>query len=636
MSKKDTDFIARKFHIERLRDDSGEAETTYKASLSSETPVQDWPWDPPHVLRHTAEAVNLSRIGDDGLPLLNSHGVYSLENIIGRIKNVRIEKRRLVGELVFSAANPTAVQVRAMVDEGTITDMSIGARIEKIKRIENDGKTESIEVLRWTPIEASVVTIGGDHAVGIGRSTQAAETVEEAITMGKEKVVAGDTAAEETTEETGAIQRISIGREAIDEGRAIKLEENRQKAIRNLAEANSIGEDTVQEWITRGYNLDTIADNILAIHKSRGENNASQAHLGLSANETREYSLCRAILAAHSRNWKNAGFELECHDEVAKRINAIPEVGNFFVPLDVQQRSLPTNINRLAQKHGLGHLQRDLHVATDGAGGFLTQTTNMGFTELLRAISFAFRMGVTRLSGLRDNVAIPRQSAAATAEWLTSETDTAAESQQTFVQLLMSPKTVSAYTELSRQLLLQATIDAEGLVNSDLAAVAALAVDAAVISGSGAAGQPEGLDNVVGVGAVVGTTLGFPGVLEFQTDVAAANVLPAAGGYVTTPAVASLMIQRVKYASTASPLWEGNIWEGVMQGFNAMSTNQVAAAVMYFGDWAKAIVAEWGVLEVETNPFANFPAGIIGVRAMYSVDVGIRLPAAFSRADTIT
>ena len=28
--------------------------------------------------------------------------------------------------------------------------------------------------------------------------------------------------------------------------------------------------------------------------------------------------------------------------------------------------------------------------------------------------------------------------------------------------------------------------------------------------------------------------------------------------------------------------------------------------------------------------------GIIGVRAMYSVDVGIRLPAAFSRADTIT
>jgi hypothetical protein len=57
---------------------------------------------------------------------------------------------------------------------------------------------------------------------------------------------------------------------------------------------------------------------------------------------------------------------------------------------------------------------------------------------------------------------------------------------------------------------------------------------------------------------------------------------------------------------------------------------------MYFGDWAKMVVAEWGVLEVETHPFANFPAGIIGVRAMYSVDVGVRYPAAFSRADSIS
>jgi HK97 family phage major capsid protein len=290
----------------------------------------------------------------------------------------------------------------------------------------------------------------------------------------------------------------------------------------------------------------------------------------------------------------------------------------------------------LAQRHGLQYLQRDLNVATPGAGGYLTQTTNMGFDELLRNISFAFRMGVTRLSGLRDNIAIPRQSAAATAEWLTSETDTAAESQQTFTQLLMSPKTVSAYTELSRQLLLQSTQDVEGLVNADLAAVSALAVDAAVLNGSGASGQPEGLDNVTGVGSVSGTSLGFAGILECQTDVATANVMPISGGYVTTPNVASLMIQRVKYSGTASPLWEGNIWNGMMQGFAAMSTNQVAAATMYFGDWAKAIVAEWGVLEVETNPFANFPAGIIGVRAMYSVDVGIRYPAAFTKVGTIT
>lgn len=636
MSKKQmkTDVITRSFQIERLQSD--DKTVVYKASLSSETPVKDFPWDPPHVLRHTKEAVNLEGISDRGLPLINSHGIHSIENIIGRIVNVRLEKKRLVGNLRFSEANPAAEIIRAMIDEGTITDMSISARVDETRNIEKNGVVEFIEVTRWTPREGSVVTVGGDNAIGIGRANQKAATAEELEMSNKAEEVAGNETVEKGNEQEKVVERIEIGRQEIDRDRAVKFEEGRQTAIRNLAVTNSIGEDTVQEWITRGYDLNTVADNILAIHKKRGESNQAVSHVGLTDGETRQYSLCRAILAAHSRNWKDAGFELECHEAVAKRINKIPETGSFFVPLEIQRRQTPVDVQRLIQKHGLGYLQRDLNVATAGAGGFLTQTTNMGFDELLRNISFAFRMGVTRLTGLRDNVAIPRQSASATAEWLTSETDTASESQQTFVQLLLSPKTVSAYTELSRQLLLQSTVDAEGLVNADLAAVAALAVDVAVLSGSGASGQPEGLDNVTGVGAVTGTSLAFADILEFQTDVAAANVMPLSGGYVTTPAVASLMIQRVKYSSTASPLWEGNIWTGIMQGFQALSTNQVATAVMYFGDWSKAVVAEWGVLEIETNPFANFPAGIIGVRAMYSVDVGIRLPAAFSRADTIT
>jgi hypothetical protein len=67
-----------------------------------------------------------------------------------------------------------------------------------------------------------------------------------------------------------------------------------------------------------------------------------------------------------------------------------------------------------------------------------------------------------------------------------------------------------------------------------------------------------------------------------------------------------------------------------------MSSLQMAAASMLFGDWSSVIVAEWGVLELEVNPYANFQAGIIGVRAIYTVDVGIRYPAAFSLATTIT
>ena len=73
-----------------------------------------------------------------------------------------------------------------------------------------------------------------------------------------------------------------------------------------------------------------------------------------------------------------------------------------------------------------------------------------------------------------------------------------------------------------------------------------------------------------------------------------------------------------------------------MLGFRAMSSNQMPSANMLFGDWAKVVVAEWGVLSIEANPYANFQAGIVGIRALYSIDIGVRYGAAFSLATSIT
>ena len=117
---------------------------------------------------------------------------------------------------------------------------------------------------------------------------------------------------------------------------------------------------------------------------------------------------------------------------------------------------------------------------------------------------------------------------------------------------------------------------------------------------------------------------------------AASNALAANCAYVTTPSVASLLGQRVKFASTASPIWEGNVLDGKVDGFRAMSTNQVTAASMVFGDFSQVIIGEWGMLELALNPYANFTAAISGIRAIQTVDVGVRYAGAFSRATSIT
>jgi len=78
------------------------------------------------------------------------------------------------------------------------------------------------------------------------------------------------------------------------------------------------------------------------------------------------------------------------------------------------------------------------------------------------------------------------------------------------------------------------------------------------------------------------------------------------------------------------------MFEGMIFGFCAMLSAQMLIAKGIFGDWAQCVIGEWGVLELAVNPAANFPAGITGLRAMYTVDVGVRYAGAFSATNTIT
>lgn len=523
-------------------------------------------------------------------------------------------------------------------------------------------------VVDWEPLENSLVTVPADPSVGVGRSMDAQVTITQTTTVsGGDAAAVAQAMANAKAQEvrqplqpaafkekaTMAENQAAAGVVAESEAQnraaaqpkqgpsAMDLEKNRKRGIDNICKMMGIDDNIREHWVGTGLSIEDISDEAMQIQAQRSKETQSVAALGLSKQEAGRFSLFKAIQATADKNWTNAGFELECSREVAKRMNKVVDPNRFYVPYEVQERQLDV---RNGQTFGtgryrgemLGTARRDLTVATTTAGGFLVETNNTSFIEMLRNRAVAYRMGARRLSGLVGNVTVPKQTAAATAVWLANEASTLTESQQVFAQMALSPKTVGAYTEISRQLLLQSSPDAEGIVTSDLATVTSLAYDLGVLSGTGASGQPTGITATAGIGSVTGTSIAFAGVLEFQTDVATANVTPAQGGYVTTPAVASLLIQRVKYTSTASPMWEGNVWDGSMQGFPAMGTNQIAAASMLFGDWSQVVVAEWGVLEIEVNPYANFQAGILGVRAIVSMDCGLRYPASFSLATSIT
>lgn len=595
---------------------------TVEIAFSSETPVERWFGT--EILSHDKGAVNLERMNSGRANLLVNHDP---SDWVGVVESARVDPDKMARAIVRFGNSTRANEVFRDVKDGILTSVSVGYRIDEMK-LTKTGKNGDDEytVTRWTPYEPSLVTIPADGKVGVGRAAeQIHQPAKPATTQGVREM------SEQGTAAAGTAGAVVVETPKVD---PVAIEKLRRRGIENLCKANKIDDGTRDHWVTSGASMDVVAEQLLGIMEERGrENPQSAAKLGLSKKEIKQFSLCRAIDACGSRNWGKAGFEAECSGEISKRLGRLEADQNrFFVPLELQQRENRTPIEDMA--HAL--LKRDLTSGTGSAGGFLVETANIGFIEMLRNRSVMMSMGARRLTGLQGNVAIPKQTVAATAVWLANEASTVTESQQTFAQVALTPKTVGGYTEISRLLLLQSNPSAEGLVMSDLSQVVAIAVDLAGLTGSGASGQPTGIINTAGIGGVTGTSIAYAGIIEFQTDVATGNALTDSCGYVATPVVAGLLKQRLKAAAVSGWLWEGKLLDGVVDGYRGMASNQVPTGDLLFGDFGQVIIGEWGVLELEVNPYANFQAGIVGVRALYSIDIGVRIPAAFSLATSVT
>lgn len=578
--------VERCFSLNRAAID--ESTRTVELAFSSEEPYDRY-WGR-EILDHSPQSIRLGRLTAGG-PLLCDH---DSRDHVGVIESVQIGADRVGRAVVRFGKGARADEVYRDVLDGIRRSISVGYMIHKATLVEKGEELDTYRVTDWEPFEVSLVSVPADPTVGIGRAADflveeriPTMQVTEAPDLDKVRAEARD------AEKSRVSTLIAIGEQFKQTGLA--------------AEAVRSGE-SVDAF--RAKLMDKLASQPLP---------APSAQLDLSGGEVKRYSVLRAIRAMVDRDWSQAGFERECHQAICQRAGVAEGAnGGFYLPYEVQKR--------------------DMTAGTAANGGYLVATDSLAssFIDLLRKRAVVARLGATMLSGLVGNVTIPKLTAGGTAYWLTNEATAITESQQTLGQLALSPKNVGAYTEVSRQLMMQSSPAADSLIMNDLAKVLALAIDLAALEGSGASGQPTGISATAGIGAVTGTTIAYSGIIEFQTDVAGSEALAENCAYVTTPSIASLLKQRVKFASTASPLWEGSVLDGTMDGFRATATNQVTAASMIFGDFSQVVIGEWGMLELALNPYANFAAAISGIRAIQTVDVGVRYAGAFSRATSIT
>lgn len=601
------------------REDGGPQRLSFPAS--SETPVDRWFGT--EVLQHDAKSVRMDRLNGGAAPLLFNH---NWDDPVGMVDGARIKDSRLWVDAHFFDTE-RAKEVASMV-EGGMRNVSIGYQLYEVTE---DTKKQTYTATDWGVLEVSFATVPADPSVGVGRSEDKeakpvrlvrevsqpaapAAAPKEIATMAETQAAAG--VAEEVAARAAA--------DALSKLDPLEVEKIRRRAIGELCKANRIDSRIETKWVQEGTRLEDIASKILATIEERGKASPqSAADIGLSDGERQRYSLFRAmrLLAGGNshdsvRLRQEAAFELQCSDQVAKQLGRSPD--GIFVPAEVLRRPVDPST-----------MQRAMTAQPGSNGGYLVGTENMGFVEILRNRSVLSRMGARNLSGLVGNVTIPRQTGAGTLVWQAGETTTATAADQTLGQLSMTPKTAIAVTDVGRTLMMQSSPDAESMIMGDLAKVVALGVDLAGISGTGGA-QPIGIINTTGITTGQdASTATYAKMLGFQSAAAAVNAILGNPGYVTTPTVAAALMSRSRFANTDTPLWDGNILDGKMAGFAAMSSVQIPTSNVIFGSWEQVVIGEWGVLELTVNPYQSFNAGVVGIRAIYTVDVLVRYPQAF-------
>jgi HK97 family phage major capsid protein len=416
-------------------------------------------------------------------------------------------------------------------------------------------------------------------------------------------------------------------------------EKARKSELARIREISAIGEkfnqkDLAKDLIEKGESVEQMRVETM---EKMGEIKAidpKQNHIGLTEKQKGQFMIVRAVRALVENNWDLAPFEKECSDAVAKKLGKSAQ--GFFVPDDVLC-------------HELGIDKRDLTVGTPTAGGNLVATDLLAasFIDLLRNKMVVRQMGATILSGLVGNVAIPRQTGAATAYWVT-EGNAPTESQQAFDQVTMTPKTVGAFTDISRKLIIQSSVGIEALVRNDLAKVTAIEIDRAAINGSGSGAEPTGILNTSGIGNV-GTSPGVPTyaqVIELWSDIAAENADFGDLGYLTNPLVCAKLMQTFTNTTYGEvPVWMGGPGDGSMIGYKAKVTNQIPSnlgsstgassgdqvlSAMIFANWADLLIGEWSGLDILIDPYTHSTSGTVRIVVLQDVDIAVRHPESFS------
>jgi HK97 family phage major capsid protein len=619
-------------------------------AISSEAPYERWFGI--EILRHSADAIDMTRLGDGRHPLLLNHDT---DNQIGVIQKAWIDDDKVLRGLVKFSRSALGQEIKQDVEDGIRSHVSVGYMIDEIEEIERaeDGSERVVRTLsgeeftremraqhgddfyrsglaaargkgdtpptfvvtRWCPFEGSIVPVPADVTVGVGRSAgvEPAPPVVPEVPATQTPVITVEKRKMETPQKTPA-----------------ELELERRDGIATLGElyAKYVPPKEVADFARSGKSVDQFKDFIIEKMQSK-HTDASAMMIGMDAGEAKRYSLGRALVAALTGNWAKAGFERECSEAVGKLWDRSPE--GFFIPPDV--------------------FRRDFNVGTATEAGNLVATQLRGdlYVDALRNSMVFGRANATYLTGLTANVDLPRKATAGTLGMLT-EIGSGTETAPVTAKATLSPKRISAFTEVSKQALIQSAMSLENMIRDDLVTGAAVLLENQIINGAGTGAEITGLRNTSGIGTA--TALGANGgaptwamAVDLETQCANANAEPDRfSGYLVNTRTRG-KLKTVQKGTNLPFIWENG--DTPLNGYRAFVTNNVpsnltkgtattvASAALFCSDFSMVTIGLFGAPDVVVDPYTKADTGQVKITLNQFADMKCRQPACCSKIEDV-
>ena len=608
-----------KFERKEVTDFKNVKSRTFEFPFSSEYPVKRYFGN--EVLSHDEGAADLSRLNDGGAVLFN----HNMDKPIGVVESAYIgEDKRGYAKIRFSRSK-FASEILDDVKDGIIRGISFGYSINDM-----DETTDGMLARSWSVHELSVVTVPADPTIGFGRSlispsqgnsiTMEDKSPQQEIISAEESASPSVRTMEESTKETAVEAEKSVEIDIKAEvQRAIDENNARTAAITSLCrEFGKYGAEELTDTLIKSNKspaeakaaiLDLVKNKAEAVNTPIRSTDMSTNEVGLDQKEIKQFSFLRALNALANPTdraaQEAAAFEREVSDAASKKYEK--PANGILVPNEV--------------------LKRDLNVGTATAGGNLVPTELLAgsFIDILRKRMAVMATNPTMLTGLSGNVSIPRMTSTSTA-YFVGESGAPTESQQAFDQVNMTPKTIGAFVDYSRRLLLQSSVDVESMIRDDIAKVIATKLDNAAIYGSGSSNEPLGIKDTTGVGTQTITTYGtFAEYIGMETDVAAANADVANMFYLINATARGALKSTEKASNTAQFVFENN----EINGYPAIVSNQLANNDVLFGDFSQFVIGMWSGLDLTVDPYANATSGSVRIIALQDVDFAVKQPTAF-------